>query len=64
VCQECGRGSRDGSGKSFDLEPHQIEAARCDAQAIDLTDAAHDYVVAVVSSAEFRPRPTLYSERP
>jgi hypothetical protein len=41
VCQECGRGSRDGSGKSFDLEPHQIEAACCDAQTIDLTDAAH-----------------------
>ncbi|HKE13911.1 MAG TPA: hypothetical protein VKB80_03525, partial [Kofleriaceae bacterium] len=37
VCVDCGRGTRDGSGKELDVEPHRIEAARCDAQEVDLT---------------------------
>ena len=37
LCEQCGRGTRDGSGKVLDVEPHRIEAARCDAQEIDLT---------------------------
>ena len=37
VCEQCGRGTRDGSGQVFALEPHQVEAALCDAQKISLT---------------------------
>ena len=37
VCVECGRGTRDGSGQVLDIEPHRVEAARCDAQEVDLT---------------------------
>jgi 5-methylcytosine-specific restriction endonuclease McrA len=37
VCKECGRGTRDGSGQVLEVEPHRIEAARCDGQEIDLT---------------------------
>ncbi len=37
VCEECGRGTRDGSGQALAVEPHHIEAARCDAQEFSLT---------------------------
>jgi 5-methylcytosine-specific restriction endonuclease McrA len=37
VCKECGRGTRDGSGQVLDVEPHRVEAARCDGQEVDLT---------------------------
>ncbi|HWM85458.1 MAG TPA: HNH endonuclease signature motif containing protein [Kofleriaceae bacterium] len=32
VCAECGRGARDGAGRVLAVEPHVVEAARCDAQ--------------------------------
>jgi HNH endonuclease len=34
VCEECGRGTRDGAGRVFEIEPHHVEAAWCDAQNI------------------------------
>ena len=34
MCEECGRGTRDGAGRVFDIEPHLVEAAWCDAQNI------------------------------
>ena len=34
VCEECGRGTRDGAGRVFQIEPHEVEAACCDAQNI------------------------------
>jgi hypothetical protein len=37
VCEQCGRGTRDGSGQVFALEPHRVAAALCDAQEISLT---------------------------
>src|SRR6266545_2401683 len=35
VCERCGSGTRDGAGQVFAVEPHQVEAALCDAQHID-----------------------------
>jgi hypothetical protein len=37
ICEECGRGTRDGAGRELVVEPHQVEAARCDAQHIGHT---------------------------
>jgi HNH endonuclease len=34
VCQECGKGTRDGAGQIFSLTEAEVEAARCDAQTI------------------------------
>jgi hypothetical protein len=34
VCEQCGRGTRDGAGRVLDIEPHEVEAACCDAQNI------------------------------
>jgi hypothetical protein len=34
ICEECGRGTRDGAGRVLRIEPHEVEAARCDAQNI------------------------------
>jgi hypothetical protein len=34
VCEQCGRGTRDGAGRVFGIEPHEVEAACCDAQNI------------------------------
>jgi HNH endonuclease len=34
VCEECGRGTRDGAGRVLEIEPHMVEAAWCDAQNI------------------------------
>jgi HNH endonuclease len=34
VCEQCGRGTRDGAGRVLDIEPHEVEAAWCDAQNI------------------------------
>jgi HNH endonuclease len=34
VCEQCGRGTRDGAGRVFDIERHLVEAACCDAQDI------------------------------
>jgi HNH endonuclease len=34
VCEQCGRGTRDGAGRVFEIEPHEVEAAWCDAQNI------------------------------
>jgi HNH endonuclease len=34
VCEECGRGTRDGAGRAIEIEPHEVEAACCDAQNI------------------------------
>jgi Domain of unknown function (DUF222)/HNH endonuclease len=34
VCQECGKGTRDGAGQVFALTEAEVEAARCDAQTI------------------------------
>jgi len=34
VCQQCGRGTRDGAGRELAVEPHEVEAALCDAQHI------------------------------
>jgi HNH endonuclease len=34
VCEECGRGTRDGAGRVLEIEPHEVEAACCDAQNI------------------------------
>jgi 5-methylcytosine-specific restriction endonuclease McrA len=42
VCERCGRGSRDGAGRVFAVEPHQIDAACCDAQHIGPTHVGHD----------------------
>jgi 5-methylcytosine-specific restriction endonuclease McrA len=42
VCKECGRGTRDGSGQVLDVEPHRVEAARCDGQEVDLTHVGPD----------------------
>jgi 5-methylcytosine-specific restriction endonuclease McrA len=37
ICEECRRGTRDGAGRVFDIEPHEVEAACCDAQNIGRT---------------------------
>jgi 5-methylcytosine-specific restriction endonuclease McrA len=37
VCAECGRGTRDGAGQTFAVTEAEVEAARCDAQTIDLS---------------------------
>jgi hypothetical protein len=37
VCEACGRGTRDGAGRVLDIEPHEVEAACCDAQHIGST---------------------------
>jgi 5-methylcytosine-specific restriction endonuclease McrA len=42
VCSECGRGTRDGAGRVLAVEPHQVEAALCDAQEIDLATHVGD----------------------
>jgi 5-methylcytosine-specific restriction endonuclease McrA len=34
ICKQCGRGTRDGAGRELALEPHDVEAALCDAQHI------------------------------
>jgi HNH endonuclease len=34
VCEQCGRGTRDGAGRVLEIEPHEVEAACCDAQNI------------------------------
>jgi hypothetical protein len=38
VCAECGRGTRDGSGRALPLEEHQVETALCDAQEIAIAE--------------------------
>jgi hypothetical protein len=40
VCSTCRRGTRNGAGQEFVLEPHQVDAALCDAQLIDLEPEA------------------------
>ncbi len=37
LCQQCGRGTRDGAGRELDVEQAEIEAACCDAQHIGNT---------------------------
>ncbi len=37
ICEQCGRGTRDGAGRELALEPHEIKAALCDGQHIGHT---------------------------
>ncbi|HTE53339.1 MAG TPA: HNH endonuclease signature motif containing protein, partial [Kofleriaceae bacterium] len=34
VCEQCGHGTRDGAGRTFAVEAHEVDAARCDAQVL------------------------------
>ena len=37
ICEQCGRGTRDGAGHELALEPREVEAALCDGQHIGHT---------------------------
>jgi hypothetical protein len=37
ICEQCGRGTRDGAGRELALETHEVEAALCDGQHIGHT---------------------------
>ena len=37
ICEQCGRGTRDGAGRELAIEPHEVEAALCDGQHIGHT---------------------------
>lgn len=42
VCPQCERGTRDGAGVEVSVEPAVVEAARCDAQNVDMTHVGNE----------------------